>query len=130
MEQRAHGFEVWSQPLVTLRLSKLFDMRGDPFERAGHESENYNMWRFDRAYLILPAVDYVARHLATYKDLPPRQKAGQLQPESGTGNAAAESDEQLTQSAATPASGVAFRVHALKVPTLSAVTHHGETRLF
>jgi arylsulfatase len=34
------------------------------------------MWRFDRAYLILPAVDYVAQHLATYKDFPPRQKPG------------------------------------------------------
>lgn len=76
MEQRAHGFEVWSEPLVTLRVPKLFDMRGDPFERADHEAENYHMWRFDRAFLILPGVDYVAKHLATYKDFPPRQKPG------------------------------------------------------
>jgi len=76
MEQRAHGFEVWQEPMVTLRLPKLFDMRGDPFERADHEASGYDMWRFDRAYLILPAVDYVAQHLATYKDYPPRQKPG------------------------------------------------------
>ncbi|MGB5201858.1 MAG: arylsulfatase [Sedimenticolaceae bacterium] len=76
MEQREHGFAVWQEPLVTLRVPKLFDMRGDPFERAEHEAEGYNLWRFERAYLILPAVDYVAQHLATYKDYPPRQKPG------------------------------------------------------
>ncbi len=76
MEQRAHGFEVWQEPMVTLRLPKLFDMLGDPFERADHEAENYQMWRFNRAYLILPAVAYVSEHLATYKDFPPRQEAG------------------------------------------------------
>jgi arylsulfatase A-like enzyme len=76
MEQRAHGFEVWQDPLVTLRAPKLIDMRGDPFERAEHEAEMYNIWRFDRAFLILPAVGYVAQHLETYKKYPPRQKPG------------------------------------------------------
>lgn len=76
MEQRAHGFEVWQEPLVTLRVPKLFDMRGDPFERADHDSENYAMWRFDRAFLLLPGTAYVSEHLATYKDFPPRQKPG------------------------------------------------------
>ena len=76
LEQRAHGFEVWQEPLVTLRVPKLIDMLGDPFERADHEAEMYNIWRFERAYLILPAVAYVSRHLATYKDFPPRQKPG------------------------------------------------------
>ncbi|MEH6559590.1 MAG: arylsulfatase [Oceanicoccus sp.] len=75
-EQRAHGFEVWQEPLVTLRVPKLFDLRGDPYERAEHEAESYNIWRFDRAFLILPAVGYVSQHLATYKDFPPRQKPG------------------------------------------------------
>ncbi len=34
------------------------------------------MWRFDRAFLVLPAVDYVAQHLATYQEFPPRQEPG------------------------------------------------------
>jgi arylsulfatase A-like enzyme len=76
MEQRAHGFGVWEEPFVTLRLPKLFDLRGDPYERADHEASGYDMWRFDRAYLVLPAVDYVSQHLATYKDFPPRQAPG------------------------------------------------------
>ena len=76
MEQRAHGFHVWQEPLVTLRLPKLVDLRGDPFERADHEAASYDIWRFNRAFAILPAVAYVSQHLATYKDFPPRQKPG------------------------------------------------------
>ncbi|MBZ2167518.1 arylsulfatase [Marinobacter sp. F4216] len=76
MEQRAHGFEVWQEPLVTLRVPKLFDLRGDPFERADHDSENYAMWRFDRAFALLPGTAYVSKHLETYKEFPPRQKPG------------------------------------------------------
>ncbi len=73
-EQRAHGFAVWEEPMVTLRVPKLFDLRGDPYERAEHEAEGYNLWRFERVYLILPAVEYVAKHLETYREYPPRQK--------------------------------------------------------
>ena len=76
MEQRAVGFGVWEEPLTTLRLPKLMDMRGDPFERADIESSNYDYWRFDRAFMVLPAVDYVAQHLATYREFPPRQAPG------------------------------------------------------
>ena len=75
-EQRAHGFDVWQEPMVTLRMPKLFDLRADPFERADHESIGYSKWRVDHAYAILPAVGYVSQHLSTYVDYPPRQKAG------------------------------------------------------
>jgi arylsulfatase len=75
-EQRAHGFDVWQDPLVILRTPKLFDLRADPFERADHEASGYIRWRAERAFAILPAVGYVGQHLATYKDFPPRQKAG------------------------------------------------------
>jgi arylsulfatase A-like enzyme len=75
-EQRAHGFDVWQDPMVTLRMPKLFDLRADPFERADHESVSYSKWRAERAFAILPAVNYVGEHLATYVAYPPRQKAG------------------------------------------------------
>ena len=29
-EQRAHGFNVWQEPFVTLRVPKLFNLRSDP----------------------------------------------------------------------------------------------------
>jgi arylsulfatase len=76
MEQRSHGFDVWQDPMVTLRMPKLIDLRADPFERADHESIGYSQWRIEHAYAILPAVAYVSQHLATYVDFPPRQKAG------------------------------------------------------
>ena len=75
-EQRAHGFDVWQEPMVTLRMPKLFDLRADPFERADHEGIGYSKWRVEHAYAILPAVGYVSQHLATYVEFPPRQKAG------------------------------------------------------
>jgi len=76
LEQRGEGFDVWQEPFFELRLPKLFDLLGDPFERADHESANYDMWRFDRAFMILPAVAYVSQHLATYDEFPPRQEPG------------------------------------------------------
>ena len=75
-EQRAYGMDVWQDPFVTLRLPKLFNLRSDPFETADHESMDYERWRAERVFLLVPAQDYVARFLATFKEFPPRQKSG------------------------------------------------------
>ena len=75
-EQRAHGLEVWQEPLVTLRLPKLFNLRRDPFERADHEAISYDKWRFERVYMLSPASAYVGQFIETFKDYPPRQKPG------------------------------------------------------
>jgi arylsulfatase A-like enzyme len=76
MEQRAHGFDVWQEPLVVLRTPKLFNLRADPFERADHEGSGYVNWRIDRIFLLSPAAAYVGRFLATLQEFPPRQKPG------------------------------------------------------
>jgi arylsulfatase A-like enzyme len=76
MEQRANGLDVWQDPLVTLRLPKLFDIRADPFERADQDSGEYIKWRVDRVYLLVPAQAFVGAHLKTYVEYPPRQKPG------------------------------------------------------
>ncbi len=76
MEQRAHGLEVWQEPLVTLRFPKLFCLRTDPFERADHEAGGYDRWRVDHAFVLLPAVTFVGMHLESYKEFPPRQRPG------------------------------------------------------
>ncbi|MEH6579486.1 MAG: arylsulfatase [Amphritea sp.] len=75
-EQRAHGFEVWQEPLVTLRLPKLFNLRQDPFERADHEAFGYDRWRLDRIFLLVPAQAYVAKFIGSFKAFPPRQEPG------------------------------------------------------
>jgi arylsulfatase len=76
MEQRATGLNVWQDPLVTLRFPKLIDLRADPFEIAPREAGDYDKWRIDRAYLLLPAVAIVSQHLKSYGEFPPRQKPG------------------------------------------------------
>ena len=75
MEQTAHGLNVWRQPLITLRLPKLFDLHADPFERADHESGTYDRWMMDRAYALVPAQAVVGQFLATFNEFPPRQRA-------------------------------------------------------
>jgi arylsulfatase len=76
MEQRAESFDVWQDPLVVLRLPKLFDLRSDPFELGDHEAIGYARWRIDRAFLLVPAQAYVARYLQSFRDFPPRQPPG------------------------------------------------------
>jgi arylsulfatase len=76
MEQRAHGFDVWQEPLVILRVPKLFNLRADPFERADHEGMGYARWRIDRIYGLVPAQVFVRSWLESFKEFPPRQKPG------------------------------------------------------
>jgi arylsulfatase len=76
MEQRAHGFDVWQEPLITLRVPKLFNLRADPFERSDHEGMEYARWRIDRVYMLVPAQAYIGEWLASFKEFPPRQKPG------------------------------------------------------
>ncbi|MFT5140815.1 MAG: arylsulfatase A-like enzyme [Rhodothermales bacterium] len=75
-EQREHGFAVWAEPFVELRLPKLFNLRTDPFEEADHVAMDYDHWRFDRVFLLVPAQQYVGQFLATFKEFPPSQKVG------------------------------------------------------
>jgi arylsulfatase len=76
LEQRAHGLDVWQDPLVVLRLPKLFDLRADPFELADRIAGEYGKWRIERAFVLGGAQGFVAQHLATYQEFPPRQKPG------------------------------------------------------
>ena len=76
MEQKEHGLRVWQNPLTPLRTPLLFSVRADPFERAEPEAGNYDRWYIDHAFVMVPAQAFVAEHLATYKEFPPRQKPG------------------------------------------------------
>jgi arylsulfatase len=74
-EQRAHGFDVWSNPFTFLRFPKLFDLRADPFEHADEiDAMGYQRWRAERMFVLVPAQAYVAQFLETFKEFPPRQK--------------------------------------------------------
>ncbi|MGB5427702.1 MAG: arylsulfatase [Gammaproteobacteria bacterium] len=76
MEQRAEAtFQAWREPFVPLRAPLIENLRRDPYERGMVTSNTYDDWWLDRPFLLLPAQDYVAEFLMTFKEYPPRQKA-------------------------------------------------------
>jgi arylsulfatase len=76
MEQRMEGtFRVWSEPFVTLRVPKIFNLRTDPYERADVTSNTYYDWVLDHVFLLVPAQAYVANFLTSFREYPQRQKA-------------------------------------------------------
>ena len=76
MEQREIGtLALWANPFTPLRIPLIFNLRRDPYERALDTSNTYYDWLIDRAYLLVPAQDYVGQFLATFVEYPPRQKA-------------------------------------------------------
>jgi arylsulfatase len=75
LDQRSKGLDVWQDPMVVLRLPKLFNLRADPFERFP-EGYGYQLWRINHAFLVGPAAVYVGGWMQSFVDFPPRQKPG------------------------------------------------------
>ncbi len=74
-EQRAKGFQVWSEPFVSLRIPKPFNLRTDPFERADTDANNYERWWIQRSAFSVTAIqEIVGNFMNTFKEFPPRQK--------------------------------------------------------
>ena len=74
LEQRAPGtLQIWAEPFTELRMPKIFNLRTDPYERADITSNTYYDWVLDHAFLFVPAQAFVAEHLKTVVEFPPRQ---------------------------------------------------------
>ncbi len=74
-EQRAKGFRVWSEPFISLRIPKPFNLRTDPFERADTDANNYDRWWIERSAFSVTAIqEIVGNFMDTFKEFPPRQK--------------------------------------------------------
>ncbi len=74
LEQRAQGtLRIWAEPFTGLRLPKMFDLRADPYEQADITSNTYYDFVLRHAFLIVPAQQYAAEFLETFKEYPPRQ---------------------------------------------------------
>ena len=76
LENRGQAFGVWREPFTELRVPLLFHLRRDPFERAQHNSNTYNDWFLDRAFVIVPLQGLAARFLKSMQDYPPSQSPG------------------------------------------------------
>lgn len=63
------------EPWTELRVPIIVNLRRDPYERGYRTSNTYYDWMIDRVYFLVPAQQYVANFLATFKEFPPRQKA-------------------------------------------------------
>ncbi|EHM01849.1 Tat pathway signal sequence domain protein [Acetobacteraceae bacterium AT-5844] len=72
-EQRAHGFRVWMDPFVPMRVPLIIDLKMDPFERAPTDSNNYYHWLIQNAYLIMLSQQTAQQWLSSFRDFPPRQ---------------------------------------------------------
>ena len=76
LENRGQAFGVWREPFVELRAPLLFNLRRDPFEKAQHNSNTYNDWWLDRAFVLVPIQALATKFLMTMKDYPPSQTPG------------------------------------------------------
>jgi arylsulfatase A-like enzyme len=76
LENRGKAFGVWREPFIELRVPLLFNLRRDPFEKAQHNSNTYNDWFLDRAFVVVPLQGLAAKFLTTMKEYPPSQSPG------------------------------------------------------
>jgi arylsulfatase len=76
LENRGEAFGVWREPFIELRVPVLFNLRRDPFEKSQHNSNTYNDWFIDRAFVIVPIQGLAAKFLMTMREYPPSQTPG------------------------------------------------------
>lgn len=75
LEQKEYAtLRAWIEPWTVLRIPLITNLRRDPYERAHVTSNTYYDWMIDRVFFLVPAQQYVANFLATFKEFPPRQK--------------------------------------------------------
>jgi len=65
---------VWQEPLVKLRVPKIFHLRRDPFERADFNSTVYWDWMVDHVFMLYEMQALVAAQIEDFVKFPPRQK--------------------------------------------------------
>ena len=75
MEQKEYAtLRAWIEPWTPLRVPLITNLRRDPYERAHVTSNTYYDWMIDRVFFLVPAQQYVADFLKTFREFPPRQK--------------------------------------------------------
>jgi arylsulfatase A-like enzyme len=72
-EQRVQGtMLVWAEPFTKLRMTKLYNLMQDPFERADITSNTYWDWIMDHVPQVYQGMEGVQDFLVTFKEFPPR----------------------------------------------------------
>jgi arylsulfatase A-like enzyme len=73
LEQEHEGLDVWRRELTKLRVPKVFDIVGDPFER-GDSSIYADTYFIEHVPIQYGAVAIVSQWLQSFKEFPIRQK--------------------------------------------------------
>ena len=58
------------------RVVPRYALAGGKWGLSRPESGGYDRWFIDHVFVMVPAQAFVAQHVETYKEFPPRQKAG------------------------------------------------------
>ncbi len=117
LEQKAHGFDVWAQPMVQLRLPLLFNLR--PTRSSGRSIEARRlraMVRRARLRARSRRRRIVGQHLMSFQQFPPRQRPGSLLGRTGDGEA--------QQSAVQATGRAAAESRPMRHPTATASLSH------
>jgi arylsulfatase A-like enzyme len=80
-EQRMPGtMAVWAEPFTVLRLTKLYNLYQDPFERADITSNTYWDWIMNHVPQVYQGMGAVSEFLGSFKDFPPRSAPQSFNP--------------------------------------------------
>ncbi len=106
-EQRGTSTQVWAEPMVTLRVPLIFNLRRDPFERAQHNSNVYYDWLINHTPQLYQCQALVADQIQNFVKYPPRQKAASFNLDSvmrqlGPAIAAEKANEAASEEKRTP----------------------------
>jgi arylsulfatase A-like enzyme len=72
-EQRLQGtMGLWGEPFTKLRLTKLYNLMQDPFERADITSNTYWDWIMNHVPQVYMGMEHVGVFAASLKEFPPR----------------------------------------------------------
>jgi arylsulfatase A-like enzyme len=72
-EQRMEGtMGVWGEPFTVLRLTKLYNLMQDPFERADITSNTYWDWIMNHVPQVYQGMGGVMGFIESFKEYPPR----------------------------------------------------------
>ena len=72
-EQRMPGLmAVWGEPFVKLRMTKLYNLMQDPYERADITSNTYWDWILNHVPQVYQGMEGVTNFIVSFKEYPPR----------------------------------------------------------
>jgi arylsulfatase A-like enzyme len=72
-EQRMPGtMAVWAEPFTVIRLTKVYNLMQDPFERADITSNTYWDWIINHVPQVYQGMEEVPKFVASFKEFPPR----------------------------------------------------------